>query len=187
MQIAPIYANEILVGSLMFGQILNPANRNVYDRASDVSTQYGLNLSHDMIRQMPMADADYIHSAVNMMTMCANYLCAQQIIRGNPNVLIYHLQQYIKTHLDADLSVDELCKRFYVSRAKLYQISKQAFHMGISDYVRMLRIQKAKKLIENTDASISQIAASVGFTDANYFIRIFKQSEGTTPLQYRKK
>ena len=58
--------------------------------------------------------------------------------------------------------------------------------MGITDYVRKQRIKMAKKLILNTEDSIAQIALSVGIKDTNYFIRIFKQTEGITPLQYRK-
>lgn len=184
--IAPIYAEEILVGYLMFGQILKPDNRDIYRTAKEISEKGPLKLTDDMIRQIPTADDDYIKAAVNMMTMCANYLCTKEIIRRNPNVLIYHLEQYIHAHLDADLSTDAICRRFYISRTKLYQLSKQAFHMGISDYIRTLRIRRAKKLLISTMEPVSQIAASVGIPDVNYFIRTFKQSEGITPLQYRK-
>lgn len=181
--IAPIYSEEILVGYLMFGQILNPENDSVYKSAKALTD---ILITDEMIQQMPSADTTYICSAVNMMTMCANYLCTKEIIRRNPNVLAYHLEQYIQTHLDSDLSTQALCNRFYISRAKLYQLSKQAFHMGISDYVRLQRIQRAKKRLVNTLDPVANIAESVGIPDCNYFIRVFKQSEGVTPLKYRK-
>ena len=110
----------------------------------------------------------------------------EEIVRRNPNVLAYHLEQYINAHLDGDLSTEALCKRFFVSRAKLYQMAKQAFGMGVSDYIRKQRHQKAKKLLTHTAEPISQIAALVGIPDTNYFIRTFKNAEGVTPLQYRK-
>ena len=180
--IAPIYANGIHVGYLMFGQILRLPRQTVAAAAND----HGIPVTDRMLRQMPTADNSYIHSAVRMMRVCADYLCTREIIRRNPNVLSYHLEQYIKTHLDGELSVDALCRRFYLSRAKLYQLSRQTFQMGISDYVRQQRLAKAKKLLTSTDLPVSQIAVQVGIPDTNYFIRTFRQLLGVTPLQYRK-
>ena len=58
--------------------------------------------------------------------------------------------------------------------------------MGITDYIRHARINRAKSLLESTDKPIMRIAASVGFSDANYFTRSFKEIVGITPKQYRK-
>lgn len=185
--IAPIYSNEINIGYLMFGQILRDNHEKVKAVTKKVAKMFELNLSEDMIAEMVVADETYIHSAVNMMSMCANYLYTNEIIRNNPNIFIYQLKEYIKSHLDTDISIKNICSHFYISQTKLYKISKENFNMGISDYIRLQRIKKAKKLISNTDNSISEIAESVGIKDTNYFIRIFKQYEGITPLQYRKK
>lgn len=184
--IAPIYSNEITVGYLMFGQILGTDHQDVRDTAKKISTTYNISLTDSMISEMTVADEAYINSAVNMMTMCANYLYTNEIIRNNPNIFVYQLKEYIHSHL-IDISIESICKHFYISQTKLYKISKKNFHMGISDYIRQQRIKKAKKLIENTDDSVSQIATAVGINDTNYFIRIFKKSEGQTPLQYRRK
>ena len=183
--IAPIYSNEITVVYLMFGQILGNDTRKVYKAAKEMSEKYNINLTSDMISEMPVADEEYIHSAVNMMTMCASYLYTNEIIRNNPGIFAYQLKEYILTHLDSEITIDSLCKHFYISRTKLYHISKKSFKMGISDYIRKERIKKAKKLLCSTESSISQIASAVGINDTNYFIRIFKNSEGITPLQFR--
>ncbi len=184
--IAPIYSNEITIGYLMFGQILEKSHEEVIRKATEISKNHGIYLTDDMISEMTVADGEYIKSAVNMMTMCANYLYTNEIIRNNPNVLAYQIKEYIKSHLTSDLSLDALCKRFYVSRTKLYQISSSNFGMGITDYIRLCRIREAKRLLSTTESSVSEIASTVGISDTNYFIRAFKQSEGITPLQYRK-
>lgn len=180
--IAPIWSNGIHVGYLMFGQILRQPQQTV----AAVATAQGVPVTEEMLRQMPTADDGYIRSAVNMMRVCADYLCTREIIRRNPNVLSYQLEQYICAHLDGELSLDALCRRFYLSRTKLYQLSQQNFQMGISDYIRRQRLEKAKKLLASTELSVAQIAGSVGIPDANYFTRIFRQTQGVTPLQYRK-
>jgi two-component system response regulator YesN len=58
--------------------------------------------------------------------------------------------------------------------------------MGITDYVRHARIKRAKLMLKTTDKPIAAIARSVGFGDANYFTRSFKQDVGVTPKEYRK-
>ena len=95
------------------------------------------------------------------------------------------LEKYVENHFAEPLSVSELCRRMYISKSKLYQISSEKFGMGISDYVRQRRIKEAKVLLDDTDRSVSDIAECVGFTDANYFTRYFKQAEGMTPKAYR--
>lgn len=184
--IAPIYSNEINVGYLMFGQILGTDRRKITAAAKRISDTCNLTFTDAMISEMTVADEAYINSAVNMMSMCANYLYTNEIIRNNPNIFVYQLKEYIRTHLDTDISIESICRHFYISQTKLYKISKKNFHMGVSDYIRLQRIKKAKKLISNTEDSISQIALAVGIKDTNYFIRMFRQAEGITPLQYRK-
>lgn len=184
--IAPIYSDEMNIGYLMFGQILSTDLSEVRQAAERVSKHYGIALTDGMISEMTSVDEALIKSAVNMMSMCASYLYTSEIIRNVPNVFAYRINEYILSHLDADISVDTLCRRFYVSRTKLYKLSSSSFGMGITDYIRLQRIRVAKSLLRTTDKSVLQISCEVGIKDVNYFIRLFKKTEGITPLQYRK-
>ncbi len=64
---------------------------------------------------------------------------------------------------------------------------KKKYGIGIAQYINSLRIEKAKRLIVNTDENIKEIALSVGFSSDAAFIRVFKQFENTTPGRYKKK
>jgi AraC family L-rhamnose operon regulatory protein RhaS len=57
--------------------------------------------------------------------------------------------------------------------------------MGIAAYVRRRRMHRAKKLLKNTTLSIGEIAHTVGFTDYNYFSRVYKKTYGKSPKRYR--
>lgn len=184
--IAPIYAGETAVGYLMFGQILGPDREKVQARAAEISRLYGVSLTEDMLSEMTSADAEYIRSAVNMMTMCASYLCTSEIIRKDPSLLASRLRDYVETHLSEDLSVSEVARTFYVSRTKLYKIASESFGMGFSDYVRLRRIERAKRLLRSTDDAVSAVALAVGIRDVSYFVRVFRKESGVTPLAYRK-
>lgn len=183
--IAPIYSSDIIVGYLMLGQVLTDNKDGVRSRARSVCEELGAFLDEKLIDEITVADDAYISSAVNMMSMCANYLYTNEIIRDKPDVFVYQLKQYIRANLDGDLSVGAICRHFYISTTKLYVTSRDNFGMGISDYVRCERIKKAKRLLVNTDLSVAQVGCAVGIKDANYFVRTFKQSERVTPLAYR--
>ncbi len=184
--IAPIYAGDMNVGYLMFGQIRPQDSAEMKKAALLANRRHGTRITNEMVDEMIGANDTFIGSAVNMMTMCASYLYTNEIIRGNPNILVYQLKKYIRANLGGDLSLESICRDFYVSRTKLYHLSREAFGMGISQYVRTARIREAKRLLRSGDLSVSEIAVAVGIPDDNYFIRLFRASEGITPLQYRR-
>lgn len=184
--VAPIYANDVTIGYLMFGQILSDAPDNLRQRAAQVQTEHNIQIDNDTVDSMVTANEDFISAAAGMMAMCASYLYTNRIIRKNPNILEYQLKEYIDANLAQDLSIQNLCRHFYISRTKLYSIARDCFGMGISDYIRAERIKRAQHLLLNTSDSVASVAAAVGIADTNYFIRAFKSAVGVTPLRYRK-
>jgi AraC-like DNA-binding protein len=54
-------------------------------------------------------------------------------------------------------------------------------------FVRALRIHKAKQLLERGDLNVSEVAFEVGFDDPKYFGRVFAEETGMPPTQWRKK
>ena len=58
--------------------------------------------------------------------------------------------------------------------------------MSLTKYILAIRINKAESLLLTTDMNITEIAISSGFTDANYFSRVFKKETGKSPSKYRE-
>ena len=96
------------------------------------------------------------------------------------------INEYILSHLTGDLSVDALCRHLNVSRRKLYEYSSQFLHCSIARYIRRMRIRQAQKLLSETSLTVSAISEQCGFTDYNYFCRIFKKETGMSARDYRK-
>ena len=65
-------------------------------------------------------------------------------------------------------------------------LATENFGMSISQYVFSLRIRAAKKLLKESTLPLSEIAKRTGFSDENYFGKIFKRKTGVTPTGYRK-
>lgn len=129
---------------------------------------------------------DFIDSASSMLSMCACYLYYNKIIKKKSDIMVYQLQSYVDANFRENITVSTLCRKFFISKSKLYSLSKSAFGMGVSDYIRHKRLEEAKKLLKDTDKSVNAIAENIGFLDTNYFIRIFKKDVGITPNKYRK-
>ena len=186
--IAPIYENGIIIGYLMLGQVLTDTDEaEVRKRILHVAEKYGIS-SDSLFREMDgirRAESTTVRSAVSMMSMCACYLYVNKIIRNRSDLLSYQLKDYIDSHLSEELSVPSLCRRFFISKSKLYSLSQSIFGMGVSDYIRGARLEEAKKRLLNSSKAVSQIADEVGFHDSNYIIRAFRMHEGMTPGRFR--
>ncbi len=100
---------------------------------------------------------------------------------------IEEVAAYIREHFaDPELSISAIAEAFGVSTARLSFTFKERNHVSPNEYLTILRLERSKQLLTQTDLSIKEIAVSVGYYDASSFIRRFKQIAGVTPLQYRR-
>ena len=93
---------------------------------------------------------------------------------------------YIKRNLHQKLSIDEIAKLAYVSKSNFFKMFKQELGLSPNEFILQERINKAKNLLQNQE-SIKEVAYSTGFSDTNYFTRVFKQHEGMTPKSFQNR
>lgn len=95
-------------------------------------------------------------------------------------------KEYINKHFASRITLDELAANCYVSKWHLTRLFKQ--HSGSSpfEYINAKRLELAKKLLRETDYSITKIAYESGFNSSSYFSQIFKKAFNTSPENYRK-
>lgn len=97
------------------------------------------------------------------------------------------LRAYFREHYAEHLSLDEVGKRFYISKYHLIREYKKRFGITPAADLIGMRISAAKVMLRFESESVENVASLVGFRDTTYFIRVFKRLEGMTPLEYRKK
>lgn len=85
---------------------------------------------------------------------------------------------------EPDFSLDDLLKEIGMSRSQLYRKFKAISERNPSEYIRLLRIQHAEKLIRKNELSINEVAWQSGFNNVSYFNTCFKKHFGTTPGKY---
>ena len=86
-----------------------------------------------------------------------------------------------------DLKIDDIAEAMGMSRSVLYAKIKQSVSMTPIDFVRHIRIMRASELLQQTDDTLASISFEVGFSDPQYFSKVFKKEMGIVPSEYRER
>lgn len=93
---------------------------------------------------------------------------------------------YAERHFAETPSLDTLAEVGCMSRRTLSRLFREALGVTPIEYMVRLRIERALEMLTTTDASISEIAYSLGYSDGNYFTRQFRSVTGRTPREARR-
>ena len=94
------------------------------------------------------------------------------------NNVILCLEKNIK---HSNFKVFFLARELGLSESRLYRKIKALTNTSPSVFIRSVRLQKARKLLQNNEFSIAEVSYMVGFTDPSYFSRVFKDEFGSSP------
>lgn len=94
---------------------------------------------------------------------------------------------YIKANYSRKLTLDALSQKIDVTPSYFSTYFKKYTGKNFSEYIKDIRISKAKEFLMNTNMKIYEIAVEVGYDNYKYFISIFKKNTGETPLSFRTK
>lgn len=132
---------------------------------------------------------------------------SEKVILHNVGLLFYHLARnaakaiphsagngyvaetvsYIKNNYASEISLASLARRCSVCPEHLSRLFKKETGFGISEYLAMVRMQRARQLLRSEEAlSVAQVAELCGYNDSNYFSEQFKKHSGFSPRAFRK-
>jgi AraC-like DNA-binding protein len=98
----------------------------------------------------------------------------------------HFLLDYIHGHLSDKLGVDALSRKAHMSRNEFFKWFRLQFGISPLEYINRERIKLAKQLLGSRNTTVTEAAYQCGFTDVNYFVRLFKKSEGITPGTFKE-
>ena len=99
---------------------------------------------------------------------------------------ILAITRYLQEHLSEDVSLSVLAEEFHLSAQYISQLFKNEIGVNFLAYFTNIRMERAKKLLLSSSASIGEISEQLGFGDYRVFTKVFKKAEGVTPSQYRR-
>ncbi len=114
--------------------------------------------------------------------------CYNIINEDNENNNTKHqLINYISENYDRDISLQDMADHFNLSSNYIGILFKEKTGETFKAYLNSYRIQMARQiLLETPNVKIKDVSISVGFSNTNTFIRLFKEKEGVSPGQYQK-
>ena len=115
-------------------------------------------------------------------------LQAQKEAETGYSRLIRDTIQFVEEHCsEQELSVNDIAKGMNFSAAHLNVLFRKETGITIKQYISDYRLHLSKKLLRNEHMKIVEIAERCGYSNANYFAKVFRNAEGMSPLEYRQK
>ncbi len=93
---------------------------------------------------------------------------------------------FIQANFTRDLALEEVASHAGVSKSYLSRVFPEYAGKHFCSYLQQLRIERAKELLRLTDDHIYEIAFKVGFWNSRYFCKVFRDTVGMTPADYRR-
>ena len=106
--------------------------------------------------------------------------------KAEENPIIKKVCAYVDENLSRDISLDTAAEFAGVSSFYLSKLFKEEKGETFINFISDKRLEQSRKLLSETNLSIKEITAEVGYNDQNYFSRIFKNKYGLSPKEYRK-
>lgn len=129
-------------------------------------------------------DEDIIKASVAALASAVNKLTAEQHIAKGREERIVDIIGYIQKNY-RQVTLDMLSDSFHLSKPYLSKYIKEKAGTTFQEVVKKERMKKARALLRETNQTVENVAAEVGYENVEHFNRLFKKSYGMTPVQYR--
>ena len=193
-----IYQNNIFMSFALDQRVPDPL-RNAKDMVIAASTAmrkavqqaevhplYIDGLSGETLREIEDAE-NLVQVNALLPRMIRRYcLLVQTYSREHYSGVVRDVLNFVDFHYMEPLNLESLALKYAVNKNYLSTRFHKEVGMTVTDYINLTRVRRSLKLLSGTGLSMPEIAERCGFSDANYFTRIFKKIHGTTPNEYRK-
>jgi AraC-like DNA-binding protein len=146
----------------------------------------------DIIREFEQKPPYYEHSCKGIFTQLWIHLLREIYWKDNHHVLsnweaLNEVKNYLSRNLNEKIPVERLAKMANFSKSYFIRIFKNAFGMTPTKYQQLMRIEKAKELVQFTAIPLTEIAEMCGYQSIHSFSQSFKKAEGVKPSFYRRR
>ncbi len=184
----PVTEKGETIATILFGQMLDNSPREDQWQRTKKACAWHPNVEelYQPFLQLKRISAQQISACTEIVHACVTEVRLSGIVAANSRDDLHRLLSYLDTHYHGKVTVEGVCEALSIGKTKLYQLCKVRLGKTILEMVNERRMEAAKELLCTTNQSIQFVAETVGIPDFNYFTKVFKKLEGTTPSEYRK-
>lgn len=121
-----------------------------------------------------------------LIKLLGDYFIKTGLIKIKFDAVIERAEEYIQSHLNQKLTVDEVCNALSMSRSTLYTKFSKELGCSVNEYIINQKLALAAKLLATSPKNIGTICEEIGISDSSYFCKLFKSKNGVSPLRFRK-
>lgn len=186
--VAPLYNFGVLSGYLMMGQIIDDSPESL-SHIKNASLPFADDAGrlYNVINSIPKIKKQMISSYISIMTVCASYLTLTNTLKPHNEDIAMIAKKYINQNFQKHISIEDICNHLGCSRATLMNTFKKQYDITVISYLNDIRLKHSALLLKKTEKPIKQICKECGFSDQNYFSKVFKGKYNISPAEYRKK
>lgn len=148
----------------------------------DASMLSGVKLAHSMTSSQTATRAETLFEQLNELMGMYRESVEQE---GIP--YIKRSIAYIHDHLDKELTLQQVARHVHLNPNHFSEVFKRETGLTYIEFVTRLRMDLAKRLLDESPIKVSEVAGRVGYVDMKYFSQLFKRSTGYTPSEYRSR
>lgn len=185
--VAPIEENGRIIGYMMFGPVCDEGDRETLpSRLRALATEYREGWECDkFIKRFKYRSGKQIRAAARILDMLSDYIRQKEMVRRHGQEAFDEIVAFIDAHPEGDLSVAALARAVHMGRTALYETVRRYTGEGVAALVLKMRMERARALLLGSEMKITEISEAVGFSDYNYFLRVFKRVHGISPKRMR--
>lgn len=189
--IIPIFDSGEPVAFIAFGQLLDDSSyREQWAHTLSTLSWYTGDIIElrDCFWRLIRLSEEKRRAYEDVLCALTSYIQLERMIHSAELSDEQRLDEYISKHYMEKLSLKTMSDELHMGTTKLCALAKKLSGDGsVTKLISARRVNEAKTLLGNTGLSIAEIAERVGFSDYNYFTKIFKKNVGVTPSEFRKR
>lgn len=118
---------------------------------------------------------DFVIEAISLM---------EQISRQSKKVEIVNAQKYVQLQLGKKITLEEVADHLHLNPSYFSRLFKKETGENFIEYVKRMKMEKAKELLNDSDKTVDSIAQILGYDNKGYFVKLFKQHFGVIPSRF---
>lgn len=159
-------------------------------RLAPAALEQARHLGGDMIREVesgqPGRGVLLLARLLELMTFLARQYARNRTSAGQELLRIGEVIGALERDFVRPWSIAEMCRMAHMSRSTFLRSFRRALGQAPRSFLIERRLEAARRLLRDTDRPVTEIALDAGFSDSNYFARVFHQATGVTPTAYRR-
>ncbi len=183
--VSPLYNFGVLTGFLMMGQVAE--SREDLAKAECALARIKTQDIPDGLLHIVTVAPDMVRSYVRIMTICAEYLTAKNVVTNQKTSVPEEAKKYIEEHISEKFGISDICRALDCSKSTLLTCFKRVYGVTVNSYITEQRLLRSLAMLQGDESSINRIASDCGFSDQSYFSKVFSKQYGIPPSEYRER